>query len=63
MIEMAVERRRSRTALLEMSDEQLKDIGLPIRGLSRSEPALLALSFVMVIFKRRQRLRMRSAFA
>ena len=28
MIEMAVERRRSRIALLEMSDEQLKDIGL-----------------------------------
>jgi uncharacterized protein YjiS (DUF1127 family) len=28
MIEMAVERRRSRTALLEMSDDQLKDIGL-----------------------------------
>ncbi len=32
MIEMAVERRRSRLALLEMSDAQLKDIGI-----SRSE--------------------------
>jgi uncharacterized protein YjiS (DUF1127 family) len=32
MIEMAVERRRSRSALLEMSDAQLKDIGI-----SRSE--------------------------
>lgn len=32
MIEMAVERRRSRHALLEMTDTQLKDIGL-----SRSE--------------------------
>lgn len=32
MIEMVVERRRSRLALLEMSDSQLKDIGL-----SRSE--------------------------
>ena len=28
MIEMAMDRRRSRHALLEMSDEQLKDIGL-----------------------------------
>ena len=32
MIEMAVERRRSRLALMELSDTQLKDIGI-----SRSE--------------------------
>lgn len=32
MIEMAFERRRSRLALMEMSDSQLKDIGI-----SRSE--------------------------
>jgi uncharacterized protein YjiS (DUF1127 family) len=32
MIEMAVERRRSRMALMELSDAQLKDIGI-----SRSE--------------------------
>jgi len=32
MIEMAVERRRSRMALMEMSEAQLKDIGI-----SRSE--------------------------
>ena len=32
MIEMAVERRRSRLALMELSDSQLKDIGI-----SRSE--------------------------
>lgn len=28
MIELAVERRRSRLALMELSDEQLKDIGI-----------------------------------
>lgn len=28
MIEMAVERRRSRLALMELSDSQLKDIGI-----------------------------------